>query len=49
LAFGYGIAVGGAAERRADFAAREWKWGDDAPEPPGEQAVRAEITDASSG
>lgn len=28
LAFGYGVAVGGASERRADFAAREWQWGE---------------------
>lgn len=26
LVFGYGVAVGGAAERRSDFAAREWGW-----------------------
>jgi hypothetical protein len=26
LAFGYGVAVGGASERRRDFAAREWQW-----------------------
>lgn len=31
LAFGYGVAVGGAAERRADVAARRWGW--DAPPP----------------
>lgn len=30
LAFGYGVAVGGAAERRADVAARRWGWGDPA-------------------
>lgn len=28
LVFGYGLAVGGAAERREDFAAREWQWDD---------------------
>lgn len=26
LVFGYGIAAGGARERRAEFAAREWGW-----------------------
>lgn len=26
LAFGYGVAVGGASERRSEFAAREWGW-----------------------
>jgi hypothetical protein len=26
LAFGYGLAVGGASERRSDFASREWGW-----------------------
>jgi len=38
FAFGYGVAVGGAAERRSEFAAREWKWGVEEPEEEPERA-----------
>lgn len=34
LAFGYGLAIGGASERRADFARREWQWGEEPVEEP---------------
>jgi hypothetical protein len=47
LAFGYGVAVGGRAERRADFARREWQWGEE----PAEESARApdELTKGDGG
>jgi hypothetical protein len=41
LAFGYGVAVGGRAERRSEFAEREWKWGVEPDEEPEEAPERA--------